>query len=98
MSGFLPSDHARSRVRWAWLGGLVLLAFVGGLLTARYALTRVNWLRPAAIAAAIALAAEEPLLPAQPAPHTQAGLNGFVTSCLASPTAPAAGRCASTPR
>ena len=47
MSGLLSTDHARARVRWAWIGAVLLLTFVAGLATARFAMERIAWLRPA---------------------------------------------------
>jgi hypothetical protein len=74
MSGLLSTDNARTRVRWAWIGAVLLLTFVAGLATARFAMDRVAWLRPASEAvpaprqAAVAVPSTSPA----PSPQTAA--------------------------
>jgi hypothetical protein len=79
MSSLLPTDHARSRVRWAWIGLLLLLAFAGGLITARYSLPPLPWLRPAQASST----------PARAAPVTPAVAPPTATAAVATPVAAA---------
>ncbi len=77
MSGYQSTDQTRSRVRWAWIGAMLLIAFVAGLTTARFASTRFPGIdrEEVAPAARAVSRAAAPVVPAAAADSSAAAVD-----------------------